>query len=301
MTFRQAVYLARPHTLPASIAPIVVALILAGFHTHLNILTAILTLAVGVGAQVVSNVANDLFDFKKGADGKKRQGFERPISSGKLSYSEVKAFLFVTVGFTSLTGLVLVALTSPWLLLVGLAVIAGAIAYTGGPYPLAYHGLGEVMVFLFYGLIAGCITYFIQCQTLTWEAVALDSSMGLASCNILIVNNYRDVEEDTASGKRTIFVRFGKQLAPKLYMSNLLLSILLLFPFYSIIGMLSSGIYLAQMMYVQRVMARTEGEQLNNVLVQTARGVVFLALNVAFVLIIHYAISPHWGELHHHH
>lgn len=212
-----------------------------------------------------------------------------------------RLFLFVTVGFTSLTGLVLVALTSPWLLLVGLAVIAGAIAYTGGPYPLAYHGLGEVMVFLFYGLIAGCITYFIQCQTLTWEAVALASSMGLASCNILIVNNYRDIEEDTTSGKRTIFVRFGKQLAPKLYMSNLLLSILLLFPFYSIIGMLSSGIYLAQMMYVQRVMARTEGEQLNNVLVQTARGVVFLALNVAFVLIIHYAISPHWGELHHHH
>lgn len=301
MTLRQALYLARPHTLPASLAPIVAALALAAFDGHFRPITAILTLLVGILAQIVSNIANDLFDFKKGADGDNRQGFERPLSVGKISYLEVKRLLISCLVITCLVGISLIFLTSPWLLIVGVFVVLGAIAYTGGPYPLAYHGLGEVMVFLFYGLVAGAGTYYVQCATLSGEAVALAAAMGFASCNILVVNNYRDVKEDTLSGKRTLMVRFGKSLAPKLYLANLLLSGLLLFPFYSVVGMLTSGIYLAQMMHIQRVMLKSEGQQLNKVLVQTAQGLLFFTLNALVVITVHYLWGTALGGLHHHH
>ena len=300
MTLRQVLHLVRPHTLPASLAPVVTALALAALDGFFCPTTAILTVLVGVLAQIVSNIANDLFDFKKGADGKDRKGFERPLSLGKISYREVKCLLIVSIVATSLTGIALILLTSPWLSIVGALVILGAIAYTGGPFPFAYHGLGEVMVFLFYGLVAGGGTYYIQCGTLSWEAIALASAMGLASCNILVVNNYRDVAEDALSGKRTLFVRFGKSLAPKLYLANVLLSVLLLFPFYSIIGMLSSGIYLAQMMHLQRTMLHTEGAQLNKVLVRTAQGVVLFALNALIVIFVHYQWGAALEGLHHH-
>ncbi len=300
MTPRQVLHLVRPHTLPASLAPVVTALALAALDGFFCPTTAILTVLVGVLAQIVSNIANDLFDFKKGADGKDRKGFERPLSLGKISYREVKCLLIISIVATALTGIALILLTSPWLSIVGALVILGAIAYTGGPFPFAYHGLGEVMVFLFYGLVAGGGTYYIQSGTLSWEAIALASAMGFASCNILVVNNYRDVAEDTLSGKRTLFVRFGKSLAPKLYLANLLLSVLLLFPFYSIIGMLSSGIYLAQMMHLQRTMLHTEGAQLNKVLVRTAQGVVLFALNALIVIFVHYQWGTALEGLHHH-
>lgn len=302
MTLRQVLHLVRPHTLPASLAPVITALALAALDGFFRPTTAILTVLVGLLAQIISNIANDLFDFKKGADGKERKGFERPLSLGKVSYREVKNLLIITLIATALTGIALILLSSPWLFIVGALVILGAIAYTGGPFPFAYHGLGEVMVFLFYGLVAGGGTYYIQCGTLSWEAIALASAMGFASCNILVVNNYRDVEEDTLSGKRTLFVRFGKSLAPKLYLANILLSVLLLFPFYSysIIGMLSSGIYLAQMMHLQRAMLHTEGAQLNKVLVRTAQGVVLFAFNALIVIFVHYQWGTALGGLHHH-
>ena len=154
MTPRQVLHLVRPHTLPASLAPVVTALALAALDGFFCPTTAILTVLVGVLAQIVSNIANDLFDFKKGADRKDRKGFERPLSLGKVSYREVKRLLIISIVATALTGIALILLTSPWLSIVGALVILGAIAYTGGPFPFAYHGLGEVMVFLFYGLVA---------------------------------------------------------------------------------------------------------------------------------------------------
>lgn len=290
MTFKQAFYLTRPHTLSASIAPVLSALTLVfcsqKFLPHWD--TAVLCLLITVLAQIISNVANDLFDFKQGADGANRKGFKRPIATGELSYKEVLLMLIFLLLITASLGIALILLSSPWLLFLGVIILLGAIAYTGGPFPLAYHGLGEVMVFLFYGLAATLGTYFVQCGTLTSEAIALAAALGFANCNILVVNNLRDVAEDASSGKRTLLVRFGKELGPKLYLANLLLSLLLLYPFYSIWGIFSSGLYLIFMMRQYKKLIHAEGTQFNPILVTTARGVLLLALNAIFMIVLHY-------------
>lgn len=293
MTFRQSIYLLRPHTLIASAAPVLVALWLSYWQTNsIRPLSAVLCLLVALLAQMLSNVANDIFDFKKGADGKDRRGFERPLASGKISYREVKRMAYLLASLTAVAGIILVAINSWYLLIVGVLVLVGAIVYTGGPFPLAYKGLGEVMVFLFYGLIACGVTYYIQMGDWSLECFLLASSMGFANANILVVNNYRDYESDRMANKKTLLVRFGKELGLHLYMTNLLASVLVLYPFFTPITLLLIGIYLLVMMRSYRHLKQQEGGALNAVLVETARGVLYLLLLMLPLVFIHYYNIP---------
>lgn len=286
MTLRQVLYLLRPHTFPASLSPVIVALALAFVdRRELRYSQAILTLLVALLAQSLSNVANDFFDYKKGADGSDRRGFERLLSSGKVSYQSVKGMMYILVGLTALSGITLVALSSWYLVGLGFFIIVLAIAYTGGPFPLAYRGWGEVLVFLFYGIVPGLISYYIQTDTFTLTSLLLSVSVGCANVNILLVNNYRDYESDKACGKNTLIVRFGKELAPLLYLCNLLLSTALLIPISSLWGMFLLGGYLFFMLRVFRQMKLNEGEALNRVLVSTAKGVSVLSICIVTLLL----------------
>lgn len=197
---------ARPRTLPAAIAPVVVATALAG--SDWNWFRAALALKVGVWLQIGVNYANDYSDGVKGSDAQ-RIGPTRLVASGLATAAQVKLAAFISFGIASIAGIWLSLLSSPWLMVVGIAAIAAAWGYTGGKNPYGYSGLGEFSVFIFFGLTATVGTYFAQTGQITALSVLCAVPMGSLSCAILAVNNIRDRAQDELVGKRTLAVRVG--------------------------------------------------------------------------------------------
>jgi len=212
---------ARPRTLPAAIAPVVVASALAG--SDFNWFRAALALKVGVWLQIGVNYANDYSDGVKGTD-ENRIGPTRLVASGLASARAVKNAAFISFGIASIAGLWLSLLTSPLLILIGILAIAAAWGYTGGKNPYGYSGLGEVSVFTFFGLVATMGTYYVQTESITALSFIVAIPMGALSCAILEVNNIRDRAQDELVGKRTLAVRLGDRKARHLYVSLLVLA-----------------------------------------------------------------------------
>lgn len=201
---------ARPRTLPVSIAPVLVGTGVAIAEGGARWLPA---MAAGLGAlllQIGSNLANDVFDFEKGADTDERLGPPRAAQLGLLSASALKRGMVVVFALAAGVGAYLTAVAGPVIVAVGLVSILAAVAYTGGPWPLGYHGLGELAVFLFFGLVAVVGTAFVQTGGLPVLAWGAAIPVGALATAILVVNNLRDIETDRASGKRTIAVRVGR-------------------------------------------------------------------------------------------
>ena len=203
---------ARPRTLPAAIAPVFVATALAG--SDWNWFRAALALKVGVWLQIGVNYANDYSDGVKGSDDN-RIGPTRLVASGLATAVQVKRAAFISFGIASIAGIWLSLLSSPWLIVVGVAAIAAAWGYTGGKNPYGYSGLGEVSVFVFFGLAATVGTYFAQTGQITALSVLCAVPMGSLACAILAVNNIRDRAQDELVGKRTLAVRVGDSKARK--------------------------------------------------------------------------------------
>ena len=212
---------ARPRTLPAAIAPVVVATALVG--ADFNWFRAALALKVAVWLQIGVNFANDYSDGVKGTDAD-RVGPIRLVASGLASAESVKAAAFISFGIASIAGVWLSYLTSPLLILVGIISIAAAWGYTGGKNPYGYKGLGELSVFLFFGVIATMGTYYAQTEQLTLLSFIVSIPMGALSCAILAINNLRDRPKDELVGKRTVAVRIGDRNARRMYVALLLLA-----------------------------------------------------------------------------
>ena len=203
---------ARPRTLPAAIAPVIVATALAG--SDWNWFRAALALKVGVWLQIGVNYANDYSDGVKGSDDN-RIGPTRLVASGLATAAQVKRAAFISFGIASIAGIWLSLLSSPWLMVVGVAAIAAAWGYTGGKNPYGYSGLGEVSVFVFFGLTATIGTFYSQTGRITALSILCAVPMGALSCAILEVNNIRDRAQDELVGKRTLAVRVGDSKARK--------------------------------------------------------------------------------------
>ena len=203
---------ARPRTLPAAIAPVFVATALVG--SDWNWFRAALALKVGVWLQIGVNYANDYSDGVKGSDDN-RIGPTRLVASGLATAAQVKRAAFISFGIASIAGIWLSLLSSPWLMVVGVAAIAAAWGYTGGKNPYGYSGLGEVSVFVFFGLTATIGTFFSQTGRVTALSILCAVPMGALSCAILVVNNIRDRAQDELVGKRTLAVRVGDSKARK--------------------------------------------------------------------------------------
>lgn len=278
--------LTRPRTLLSGLSSVLIALFYALSIGPIDWVKAVLIMVVAISAQIGSNIANDLIDFRKGADTDERTGPLRPLSKGLLTEREVRLALYLTLAVLVIAGGALVALSSWWLLLVGVAVVLGLFAYSGGPYPLSYHGLGEVAVLVFFGLVPTLTSFYILRGGLDITICLLALSVGLASVNILVVNNYRDVDEDKRAGKRTIIVRLGREFAPRLYQTCGLLSIGFLFPLFSFWGLLLLLPYIVFFTQAQRQLLASEGEELNRVLGLTARNVFFLAVMAGLMLLL---------------
>jgi 1,4-dihydroxy-2-naphthoate octaprenyltransferase len=212
---------ARPRTLPAAIAPVVVASALAG--SDFNWFRAALALKVGVWLQIGVNYANDYSDGIKGTD-ENRVGPIRLVASGLASAKAVKNAAFISFAIASVSGLWLSLLTSPILVLIGILAIGAAWGYTGGKNPYGYRGLGEVSVFTFFGLVATTGSYYAQTEKITLLSFIVAIPMGALACAILAVNNIRDRAQDELVGKRTLAVRLGDVNARRGFVSLLVLA-----------------------------------------------------------------------------
>jgi 1,4-dihydroxy-2-naphthoate octaprenyltransferase len=208
---------ARPRTLPAAIAPVLVGTALAIHDDEFRALAFVAALLGSILIQVGTNLSNDYSDARRGADTEDRLGPVRVTAGGLVPPRQVLVAVYVTFGLAVLVGLYLVAVAGPEVLLIGAASILAGVLYTGGPRPYGYEGLGEVFVFLFFGVVAVAGSFYAQTEELAWEAFVLAVPVGLLAAAILVVNNVRDLETDRRAGKRTLAVRLGRPGARGLY------------------------------------------------------------------------------------
>jgi 1,4-dihydroxy-2-naphthoate octaprenyltransferase len=208
---------ARPRTLPAALAPVLVGTALGAEHGRFRPLAFAAALVGAVLIQVGTNLSNDYSDARRGADTEDRLGPVRVTAGGLVPPRQVLVATWVTFGLAVLVGLYLVVVAGWQLLIVGAASILAGVLYTGGPRPYGYEGLGELFVFAFFGLVAVTGSYFVQTERLAWEAFAVAVPVGMLAAAILMVNNIRDRETDARAGKRTLAVRLGAQRARALY------------------------------------------------------------------------------------
>lgn len=280
---------ARPKTLPASLSPVLVGSALAWREGLFRPVPALLCLGVALLAQIASNFANDYFDFKKGADTPGRMGPERAVASGWITPRAMLRAALLTLGVACLAGCMLLFYAGWELIPVGVAIAICVLAYSAGPFPLAYNGLGDVCVLLFYGIVPVCFTYYVQTLSFSLLALLMSLAVGFLSVNILVVNNYRDYAEDKAAAKRTTIVLFGRRFGRWLYLVNGLLSLLLAFPLLldtegSRWKMVLLAGFFVLFIATWRELGRREGRALNRILAHTARNLFLFSLLVTAML-----------------
>jgi 1,4-dihydroxy-2-naphthoate octaprenyltransferase len=274
---------ARPRTLAAAVVPVAVGTAVAARGGHAQPWVALTALAAALLLQIGTNLINDWGDFRRGADGPDRLGPTRVTQSGLLAPSHVAFAGAVAFGAAAVLGVVLVAQGGWPIVAIGVASIAAGIAYTAGPYPLAYHGLGEAFVFVFFGPVAVCGTELLQAggvSTLGWLASV---PVGLLAAAILLVNNVRDVDGDRVAAKRTLAVRLGRGAGRRMYATAvvaafaapLVLALVAVPPV--LVTWLAAPMVRAPL---RAVLHHTDGPTLNAALADTAR------LHLAFGLLL---------------
>ncbi len=215
---------ARPATLTAALVPVMVGAAVAFAEHGFALWPALAALFGAMAIQVGTNFANDVFDFEKGADTEDRLGPMRAVQAGLLTPGQMRQGMYVAFGLATVFGIYLTVVAGPVIILIGVASIISGIIYTAGPYPLAYVGLGDVFVMLFFGFVAVMGTTFVQ--TGTWPVLGALAAVpvGALSTGVLVVNNVRDREQDVRANKRTLAVRFGRRFAESEYLLLLVFS-----------------------------------------------------------------------------
>ncbi len=214
----------RPKTLPAAVSPVIIGAAVAFAEQSFQFGPALAAFLGALLLQIGANLANDVFDYEKGADQHDRMGPLRVTQAGLLSPTQVKTGMWLTFGLAAVCGIYMTFVSGWLILLIGLLAILAAIAYTGGPFPYGYKGLGEVFVFTFFGFAAVCGTYYAQAGSISQLAVLSSVPVGLLIVAILVVNNVRDFESDKTANKRTLAVRFGLEWARQEFISVVVLA-----------------------------------------------------------------------------
>jgi 1,4-dihydroxy-2-naphthoate octaprenyltransferase len=265
----------RPATLTAAIVPVMVGTAVAATGGVIRLGPALAALVGAMLLQIASNFANDVFDHEKGADTEERLGPTRAVQAGLLTPRQVRTGIAVVIALALAVGVYLTTVGGWVIIAIGIASILSAIAYTGGPYPLGYNGLGDVFVFVFFGLVAVCGTAYVEIgsvPTLAWLAAV---PVGAIATCVLVVNNVRDHATDAKVGKRTLAVRFGRRFGIGEYFA--LLAIAYATPFVIVFGMHRSPWALMPLAslplaaHLSRALVKLEGKPLNVVLVTTAK------------------------------
>ena len=209
---------ARPKTLTGAAVPVMLGCGLAAADGGFVLLPAVLCFAFALLMQIDANLINDLWDYLKGSDGEDRLGPERACAQGWITPKSMRLGIAATTLAACAAGCGLIAYGGWWLIAVGAACVLFAFLYTAGPYPLAYHGWGDMLVLLFFGFVPVGCTYYVLCGGWTWQVAVVAAACGLVIDTLLMVNNYRDREQDARSGKRTLVVRLGERAGQRLYL-----------------------------------------------------------------------------------
>ena len=282
--FRIWLMAGRPRTLPAAIAPVLVGTAAAEFSGgDLRVAAFVAAMVGAVFIQIGTNLANDYSDAKRGADTAERLGPVRVTSAGLVAPRRVLVATWVAFGVAVAAGIYLATVAGPLILAIGAISIAAGVLYTGGPRPYGYAGMGELFVFLFFGLVAVNGSYYVQLERLDWLPFILSVPVGFLSTAILVVNNVRDLDTDARAGKRTLAVVLGRERARRLYLALVALSFALL-PLaiasdggtaLVLLGLLALPLALGP---ARAVMSRTDGPALNGALAGT--GLLLAAFSV---------------------
>jgi 1,4-dihydroxy-2-naphthoate polyprenyltransferase len=266
----------RPKTLPAALAPVVVGTSLAFRDGAFRPLPALAALLGALLLQIGVNLANDYFDYVKGVDQPDRKGPIRVTQAGLIAPEQVRNAMIITLILAALIGIYLIWVGGWPILAIGVASILAALAYSGGPFPLASHGMGDLFVFIFFGLCAVCGTYYVQALTLTPLVVLCAAPTGLLITAILVVNNLRDIDSDRRAGKRTLAVILGETgarieyavLSAIAYLIPLVLLLMGAFSLWVLLPLLTLplGVYL-----VRKVYGPNQGSRMNKTLADTAQ------------------------------
>jgi 1,4-dihydroxy-2-naphthoate octaprenyltransferase len=266
---------ARPRTLPAAVAPVLVGTSLAIGEGTFRALAFACALLGSIFIQIGTNLSNDYSDARRGADTEDRLGPVRVTAGGLMPPRTVLIGTYVAFGIAVAAGIYLIAIAGWQLLLVGAASILAGVLYTGGPRPYGYEGLGEIFVFLFFGVVAVVGSYFVQTEQLVSEAFALSVPVGLLAAGILLVNNIRDADTDRRAGKKTLAVRLGRDSARGLFVACIAGAYLTV-PIVAIFGRGISPLVLLALLtiplavpLVRTVRTRTDGPSLNESLAKT--------------------------------
>lgn len=210
----------RLRTLPVSVAGVIAGTGCAIMLGSFKAVPALTCLSFAILAQIASNFGNEYYDFKNGIDRKGRAGFRRGVTEGEIAPQSMKTATFAVLALAAAVGCTMLLYGPWWLILVGVMIMIFALAYSTGPYPLSHHGLGDLAVVIFFGIIPVTLTCFLQ--TGVWEGMGIiiptSVAVGLLAANVLIVNNYRDMEDDAAVGKRTTVVIFGRKFMSIVYL-----------------------------------------------------------------------------------
>lgn len=266
----------RLRTLPVSLGGVVAAAGCAVYTHTFNWLPFLICLVFAILAQITSNFANEYFDYRNGLDRKGRDGFRRGVTEGDITPAAMRNATFGLLLIDCLIGLSLVFYGGWWLIAVGIAIALFALGYSAGPYPLSHHGLGEIAVIIFFGIVPVVMTCYVQSGN--WIALPLSLPVGVAvglmGANVLIVNNYRDVEDDRAVGKRTLAVIFGRKAVGNLYFINGLIVVIIMVweTLYRVplTWQLVNLVYINQHYILWQTLRQSEGAELNKLLGKTA-------------------------------
>ena len=276
----------RLRTLPVSVAGVVTAMGYAVMDRHFKAAPALLCLAFAVLCQIASNFANEYYDYKAGLDRPGREGPRRGVTEGDITPRAMRNATFGTLALACAVGLSLIWWGGWWLIAVGVTIAVGVLAYSTGPYPLSHHGLGEAAVVAFFGLIPVNMTYYLQAGHMDLSVFIGSVSIGLMGANVLIVNNYRDLEDDLAVGKHTLAVLMGRPFCSGLYLANGWIAAALMVPAWwalapAAVAVPAAYVLLHTMVWLRLVGRR--GVKLNPLLGMTA--VLMLAYALAFLAI----------------
>lgn len=284
MSIKNWILATRPKTLGTAIAPVFIGSALAQANGYFSMTLFVCILASTLLIQIGTNLANDYFDFKNGKDTPERLGPTRVTASGLIKPETVKKATILSFGIALLFGIILMIHGGLPIILIGILSILAGVAYTGGPYPLGYNGLGDITAFIFFGPIAVAGTYYLYSFEWSKEALILGIGTGLLAAALLAINNIRDIKEDTKTGKKTLAVRFGKKAILGEYCcclsgASLLPSIVLSTPIPSIACLIFSFVLIIKAI-------KTEEKAYNQILAQTGMFIIIYSLLISINLLL---------------
>ncbi len=281
----------RLRTLPVSIAGVLAGCGCAVWQGEFSLIPALQCLLFALSAQIASNFGNEYYDFKNGVDRKGREGFRRGVTEGDISPRSMKYATFAMLGLAAIIGCSMLIFGGLWLIPIGCAILLFALAYSTGPYPLSHHGLGDITVIIFFGIIPVTLTSYLQ--TGNWNNLPLllctAISIGMLAANVLIVNNYRDMDDDKAVGKRTTVVIFGRRVMGYVYLLSGIIAMTIMLPLWiqlPLWALTAPIIYLFFHTTTWYRMIHSDGAALNPILGRTAINLLLftMLLLITFIL-----------------